>query len=92
MEYLEGETLALRLNHGLQPLPEVLRLGAQIGDALDRAHRSGITHRDLKPANIFLVRRGGRSGPPDVKLLDSVSPSCVRRRFRRKSSRPRQIP
>ena len=70
MEYLEGETLAQRLNHGPQPLPEVLRLGAQIGDALDRAHRSGITHRDLKPANIFLVRRGGPSGPPDVKLLD----------------------
>ena len=70
MEYLEGETLAQRLKHGLLPLPEVLRLGAQIGDALDKAHRTGITHRDLKPANIFLVRRGGPSGPPDVKLLD----------------------
>jgi serine/threonine-protein kinase len=70
IEYLEGETLADRLTKGPLPLVQALEIGAQIADALDAAHRRGITHRDLKPANIMLVRRSGPSGPPDTKLLD----------------------
>ena len=72
MEYLEGETLADRLARAKGPLPleQVLTIGIAIADALDKAHRGGITHRDLKPANIFLVRRGGASALPDAKLLD----------------------
>jgi len=72
MEFLEGETLADRLTHAKGPLPldQVLQIGIHIADALDKAHRAGITHRDVKPANIFLVRRGGASAPPDAKLLD----------------------
>ena len=71
MEYLEGETLTDRLAHAKGPLPlgQVLTIGSDIADALDKAHRAGITHRDVKPANIFLVRRGGTSAP-DAKLLD----------------------
>src|SRR5207247_2442702 len=45
-------------------------LASEIGDALARAHRAGIVHRDLKPGNVMLVRRGGPSSSPDVKLLD----------------------
>jgi serine/threonine protein kinase len=63
MEYLEGETLASRLKRGPLPINQVLRYGAQIADALDKAHRQGITHRDLKPGNIMLTKSG-------VKLLD----------------------
>ena len=70
IEYLEGETLAERLTKGPLPLVQALEIGAQVADALDAAHRQGITHRDLKPANIMLVRRGGPSAPPDTKLLD----------------------
>jgi len=70
IEYLDGETLADRLTRGRLPLVQALEIGAQVADALDAAHRRGITHRDLKPANIMLVRRGGSSGPPDTKLLD----------------------
>jgi serine/threonine-protein kinase len=72
MQHLEGETLAARLARTKGPLPlaEALKVGVEIADALDKAHRAGITHRDIKPANIFLVRRGGASAPPEAKLLD----------------------
>src|SRR5580692_9612986 len=63
MECVEGETLAQRLERGPLPLEQVLKFGAQIADALDKAHRSGVVHRDLKPGNIMLT-------PTGAKLLD----------------------
>ncbi len=63
MEYLEGETLAQRLAKGPLPLQQVLQYAIEISDALDKAHRKGITHRDLKPGNIMLTKSG-------TKLLD----------------------
>jgi eukaryotic-like serine/threonine-protein kinase len=56
MEYLEGETLAERLKKGALPLEQVLRYAIEIADALDKAHRKGVTHRDLKPGNIMLTK------------------------------------
>ena len=44
-------------------MEDVLRYSIEIADALDRAHRKGITHRDLKPGNIMLTKAGS-------KLLD----------------------
>ena len=58
MELLEGETLAHRLEKGALPVAEVLSLGTQIADALDRAHRAGVVHRDLKPGNVMLTKAG----------------------------------
>src|SRR5512141_1830756 len=63
MEYLEGETLAARLDKGGLPAEQLLRYGIEIADALDKAHRQGIVHRDLKPGNVMLTKSG-------VKLLD----------------------
>ena len=63
MEFMEGETLAERLEKSPLPLDQALKYAAQIADALDRAHRAGVTHRDIKPQNIILTRDG-------VKLLD----------------------
>src|ERR1700756_3911738 len=63
MECVEGETLAARLQKGPMPLEQVMRYGAQIADALDKAHRAGIVHRDLKPGNVMLTAGG-------AKLLD----------------------
>jgi eukaryotic-like serine/threonine-protein kinase len=63
MEYLEGETLSERLKKGPSPMVQVLQYAIEIADALDKAHRKGITHRDLKPGNIMLTKSG-------TKLLD----------------------
>lgn len=63
MEYLEGESLAQRLNRGPLTTDLSLRYGTQIAEALDKAHRQGIIHRDLKPGNIMLTKSG-------AKLLD----------------------
>src|SRR5580692_8373277 len=60
MECLEGETLADRLVRGPLPIEEVLRYGAQISDALDKAHQQGVVHRDLKPGNIMLTKSGAK--------------------------------
>jgi Tol biopolymer transport system component len=70
MELVEGETGADAVARGPLPVGDVMRIGAQIADALDRAHRKGLVHRDLKPANIMLVRPGSKSGPVQAKLLD----------------------
>ena len=58
MELVDGKPLA-----GPLPIAEAVRYAIQIADALDAAHRKGITHRDLKPANILVTKAG-------VKLLD----------------------
>jgi eukaryotic-like serine/threonine-protein kinase len=63
MEFMEGETLASRIEKGALPLDQALKFATQIADALDRAHRAGVTHRDVKPQNIMLTRDG-------VKVLD----------------------
>ncbi len=60
MECLEGETLADRLARGPLPLPEVLRYGTEIADAIDKAHQQGVIHRDLKPGNIMLTKSGAK--------------------------------
>jgi len=63
LEYIDGETLASRLEKGALKLDEALRLALQIAEALDSAHQRGIIHRDMKPGNIMLTKTG-------PKLLD----------------------
>ena len=63
MEYLEGETLASRLDKGALAPDQVLKYGIEICEGLEKAHRTGIVHRDLKPGNIMLTQSG-------VKLMD----------------------
>ncbi len=63
LEFIEGETLADRLQRGAMPLGDALKVGIEIADALDKAHKQGVIHRDLKPANVMLTKHG-------TKLLD----------------------
>ncbi|MGA7378737.1 MAG: protein kinase, partial [Candidatus Sulfotelmatobacter sp.] len=60
MEYLEGQTLAERLVKGALPVEQVLKIGTEIAQALEKAHQQGIIHRDLKPANIMLSKAGAK--------------------------------
>jgi serine/threonine protein kinase/Tol biopolymer transport system component len=60
MEFLEGETLAIRLAKGPLPPDQFLRYAIEICEGLERAHRTGVIHRDLKPGNIMLTKAGAK--------------------------------
>src|SRR6266536_263141 len=63
-EFIDGDTLRLRIRDGLLSLNEILDVAMQAAGALAAAHAAGIIHRDIKPENI-MVRRDGY-----IKLLD----------------------
>ena len=72
MQYVEGETLASRIQRELIEVREVLEIAVQIADALAEAHSHGIVHRDVKPQNVMLTASG------QVKVLDFGLASVVR--------------
>jgi eukaryotic-like serine/threonine-protein kinase len=63
-EYVEGETLRVRLNRGALPLRKALEIASSIAAALKVAHEAWVVHRDLKPENVMIHREGY------VKVLD----------------------
>jgi serine/threonine protein kinase len=64
MEFLDGESLSMRLKRG--PLSQLAyRYTLEVAEALAAAHERGVIHRDLKPDNVML------SGQPErVKVVD----------------------
>jgi non-specific serine/threonine protein kinase len=64
MEFVEGKSLKERLEEGPLDLPDLLRFGIEVSDALAAAHAIGLVHRDIKPANILLTAQGA------AKVLD----------------------
>ena len=64
MEFVEGRSLASRLDAGAIPASEALGYLDQVLDALSYAHRHHVIHRDIKPANMMVTRQGV------VKLMD----------------------
>jgi len=78
MEFLEGETLAERIRKGPLPVEQALKIGTEVCEGLEKAHRTGVVHRDLKPANIMLTKSGAKlmdfglaKAAPAVALADS---------------------
>lgn len=64
MEFVDGPTLAERIEKGLLPLDETLPMAKQIAEALEYAHERSIIHRDLKPSNVKITPNG------TAKVLD----------------------
>ena len=56
MQYLQGETLAARIEKGPLPSADLLRYASEIADALDKVYRQGIVHRDPKQGNVMLTK------------------------------------
>lgn len=78
MEYAEGETLEKRLQRGSLPIDQLLKIGIEIADALNKAHGQGIVHRDLKPSNIMLTKAGAKLVDFGLaKLRQQPSPATV---------------
>jgi len=64
MEYVEGQSLEVRMASGPIETRELVNIAIQIADALVEAHGKGVVHRDIKPENIVITPRG------QVKVLD----------------------
>jgi serine/threonine protein kinase len=58
MEFVEGTTLAARVEQGRIPLTDAVDYIDQVLAALSYAHRQHIIHRDIKPANMMLTSEG----------------------------------
>jgi eukaryotic-like serine/threonine-protein kinase len=64
MELIEGETLEQRIAREELSIPEIVRLGEELAEAVAEAHRQRIIHRDIKSTNVMLTSSG------HVKVLD----------------------
>jgi len=58
MQYVEGESLDVRLKRSRLELKEAMTVAAEVADALADAHSRGIIHRDIKPSNVIITPRG----------------------------------
>jgi serine/threonine protein kinase len=68
MEYLSGQKLSDVIRRdGPVEISRAARLGLQIAEGLEAAHRAGVIHRDIKPDNIMVA---GADSSEEIKLMD----------------------
>jgi tRNA A-37 threonylcarbamoyl transferase component Bud32 len=53
MPFYPQPNLSVRAGRARFSVAEVLRIGIQIGSAVETSHRNGVLHRDIKPQNIL---------------------------------------
>jgi serine/threonine protein kinase len=58
MQFIEGETLASRIQRSGLSQQECQGLAVQIAYALSEAHARRLIHRDIKPQNIMITNHG----------------------------------
>ena len=68
MEWIQGQEVDLWSRRKDTTRDAVLRMFAEIADAIAHAHRKGVLHRDLKPSNVLIIRRDDATFAP--KVLD----------------------
>jgi serine/threonine protein kinase len=64
LEYVEGESMAERLQRGALSPRDLIPIAIQIATGMEAAHESGVVHRDLKPGNVMITK------DDRVKILD----------------------
>ncbi len=73
MSYVEGESLAARVQAGPLPLREAAAIVGAVAEAIQYAHDRGVIHRDLKPANVLLDNDG------QPRVTDFGLAKCIER-------------
>lgn len=76
LEFVDGPTLAERIESGPLPVDEALAIARQLAEGLEAAHEQGIVHRDLKPSNIA-VRQDGTVKILDFGLAKVLEPEAI---------------
>ncbi|MFO0814722.1 MAG: protein kinase [Gemmatales bacterium] len=78
MEYISGQTLQSKIDKvGTLQLKEILRIGMQMAQGLEAAHKQGLIHRDIKPSNILLENGIERVKISDFGLARAVDDTTI---------------
>ena len=75
MEYVRGQDLYGLTRSVRLSVPDALRVGGRVAEALSEAHAQGVVHRDIKPENIMLL--DGAEIPQGVCVLDFGIAFCA---------------
>jgi len=82
LERLPGTSLLARLPELPLPIPEIVRIGAALADALASLHRQNVLHFDVKPSNV-MFREGGQAVLIDYGLARHLElPDLLAEEFR----------